>query len=157
MKVLVNGCNGKMGQEVARQIKVIEDIDVLCGVARTDSGDNSFPVFTNTLDIDLIPDIIIDFSKPAGTLDILEFAKKNNIPIVIATTGFSDEENKKIEDASRIIPIFKSANMSYEINLMSKIVCEIAQKLREADIEIIETHHNRKIDSPSRNGFTVSK
>ena len=75
--------------------------------------------------------------------------KKNNIPTVIATTGFTDIEMEKIEQISKIIPIFKSANMSYEINLMSKIVCEIATKLREADIEIIETHHNRKIDSPS--------
>lgn len=149
MKILVNGCNGKMGQEVARQIKLTEDVDVLCGFDRADSGDNSFPVFTNIEDIDLIPDVIIDFSAPALTFKILEFAKKNNIPTVIATTGFTDIEMEKIEQISKIIPIFKSANMSYEINLMSKIVCEIATKLREADIEIIETHHNRKIDSPS--------
>lgn len=146
-----------MGQEVAKQIKLKEDIDVLCGVDRTDSGDNSFPVFTNITDIDLIPDVIIDFSAPVSTFNILEFARKNNIPTVIATTGFTDKEMKEIEEISKVIPIFKSANMSYEINLMSKIVCEIATKLREADIEIVETHHNRKIDSPSRNSFTFSK
>lgn len=149
MKILVNGCNGKMGQEVAKQIKLTEDVDVLCGVDRMDSGDNSFPVFTNIKDIDLIPDVIIDFSIPTATFNILEFAKKNSIPTVIATTGFTDKELQKIEEMSKIIPIFRSANMSYEINLMSKIVCEIATKLREADIEIIETHHNRKVDSPS--------
>ena len=84
VKILVNGCNGKMGQEVAKQIKLTEDVDVLCGFDRADSGDNSFPVFTNIEDIDLIPDVIIDFSAPALTFKILEFAKKNNIPTVIA-------------------------------------------------------------------------
>lgn len=149
MKVLINGCNGRMGQEVAKQIKLTEGVDVLCGVDRIDSGDNLFPVFTNVQDIDLIPDVIIDFSVPVSTFNILEFARKNMIPVVIATTGFSEDEMKKIEEFSKIIPIFKSANMSYEINLMSKIVCEIATKLREADIEIVEAHHNRKVDSPS--------
>ena len=149
MKVLINGCNGKMGQEVAKQIRSMEDIDVLCGVDKTDSGDNIFPVFTNIHDIDLIPDVIIDFSIPIATFNILEFAKKNSIPIVIATTGFSDKELEKISETSKKIPVFRSANMSYEINLMSKIVCEIANKLRDADIEIVETHHNRKVDSPS--------
>ena len=149
MKILVNGCNGKMGQEVSKQIKLTQDMDVLCGVDRTDSGDNPFPVFTNANDVDLIPDVIIDFSAPAFTFNILEFAKKNNIPTVIATTGFSDKEMEKIEEISKVIPIFKSANMSYEINLMSKLVAELATKLRDSDIEIVETHHNRKIDSPS--------
>ena len=79
----------------------------------------------------------------------MDFAKKNKIPVVIATTGFTDKEMEKIEEISKLLPIFKSANMSYEINLMSKIVCEIATKLKDADIEIIETHHNRKVDSPS--------
>ena len=149
MKVLINGCNGKMGQEVAKQVKLTEGVEVLCGVDRMDAGDNSFPVFTNIQDIDLIPDVIIDFSAPVSTFNILDFAVKNKIPTVIATTGFSDEEIKKIEEISKIIPIFKSANMSYEITLMSKVVSEIATKLRDADIEIVEAHHNRKVDSPS--------
>lgn len=149
MKVLINGCNGKMGQELAKQIKLTEDVDVLCGVDRTDTGDNSFPVFTKVEDINLIPDVIIDFSVPSATFAILEFAKKNNIPVVIATTGFTEKELEKIEKYSLDIPVFRSSNMSYEINLMSKIACEMATKLREADIEIVETHHNRKIDSPS--------
>lgn len=157
MKVLINGCNGKMGQEVAKQIRLIEDIDVLCGVDKTDSGDNAFPVFTDVKDIDLIPDVIIDFSIPVATFNILEFARKNNIPIVIATTGFNEKELEKIKEISQIIPVFRSANMSYEINLMSKIVCEVAKKLRESDIEIIETHHNRKVDSPSGTAMLLAR
>ena len=149
MKVLINGCNGKMGQEVAKEVKLAQDMDVVCGVDKIDTGDNDFPVFTKIQDIDIIPDVIIDFSVPQATFAILEFAKQKNVPIVIATTGFSELELKKIEKYSENIPIFKSANMSFEINVMAKLVSELAQKLENSDIEIIETHHNRKIDSPS--------
>lgn len=149
VKVLINGCNGKMGQEVAKEISITPEIEVLCGFDRIDTGDNNFPVFTNINDINLIPDVIIDFSVPEATFNILEFANKNKIPTVIATTGLSDEDLEKIENYSKSFPIFRSSNMSYEINLMSKLVAELAQKLSDSDIEIIETHHNRKIDSPS--------
>lgn len=149
MKVLVNGCNGKMGQEVAREVRLAQDMDVVCGVDKMDAGDNHFPVFTKISDIDVLPDVIIDFSVPQATFAILEFAQKNHIPVVIATTGFSDAEMKKIEKYAENLPIFKSANMSYEINLMAKLVSDLALKLENSDIEIVETHHNRKIDSPS--------
>lgn len=149
IRVLVNGCNGKMGQEVAKAVTLTPDIEMLCGVDRIDTGDNSFPVFTSIDNINVIPDIIIDFSIPEATFKILEFANKNKIPTVIATTGFSDDELLKIEEYSKNFPIFKSANMSYETNLMAKLVADVAKKLSESDIEILETHHNRKIDSPS--------
>ena len=149
MKVLINGCNGKMGQEVAKQIKLDEDSEILCGYDRSDAGDNEFPVFTDVNDIDLIPDVIIDFSVPASSFNILEFAKKHSIPTVIATTGFTDKEIEKMKKYGELFPVFRSSNMSYEINLMSKIACELATKLRDADIEIVEVHHRRKIDSPS--------
>lgn len=149
IKVLINGCNGKMGQEVAKEIKETQDIEVLCGVDRIDTGDNSFPVFTNIEDINLTPDVIIDFSVPEATFKILEFAKKNKIPTVIATTGLSENQIKELKELSKDFPIFRSANMSYEVNLMAKLVAELAKKLSGSDIEIIETHHNRKIDSPS--------
>lgn len=149
IKVLVNGCNGKMGQEVVKEIKNTQDVEVLCGVDRVDTGDNNFPVFTDINDINLIPDVIIDFSVPEATFNILEFARKNKIPTVIATTGLSNEQIEKLEEYSKEFPIFRSANMSYEVNLMSKLVAELAKKLSDSDIEIVETHHNRKIDSPS--------
>ncbi len=138
-----------MGQEVANQVRLAQDMDVVCGVDRIDTGDNLFPVFTKVADINILPDVIIDFSVPQATFEILEFAKKNHIPIVIATTGFSEHEMKKIEKYAENLPVFKSANMSYEINLMAKMVRELALKLENSDIEIVETHHNRKIDSPS--------
>lgn len=149
VKVLINGCNGKMGQEVAKQIYNTDDIEVISGFDRIDTGDNKFPVYTDIEQISEIPDVIIDFSIPEATFKILEFAKLNHVPVVIATTGFSNGELKKIEEYSRDLPIFKSANMSYEINLMAKVLADISTKLNDSDIEIVETHHNRKIDSPS--------
>jgi 4-hydroxy-tetrahydrodipicolinate reductase len=149
VKVLINGCNGKMGQVLSERIRDTQDIEVLCGVDKIDTGDNNYPVFTDIHSINLIPDVIIDFSIPVATFPILDFAKKNNIPIVIATTGFTEKEEEKIKEISKNLPIFKSSNMSYEINLMSKLVASLAKKLPESDIEIVETHHNRKVDAPS--------
>jgi len=149
LKVLINGCNGKMGQVLSKEIKETPDIETVCGFDRVDTGDNDYPVFTEVENIDITPDVIIDFSVPEATFKILDYAVKNSIPIVIATTGFTPEEEAKIAEISKEIPVFKSANMSYEINLMKNLVAELSTKLQGSDIEIIETHHNRKLDAPS--------
>ena len=149
INVLVNGCNGRMGQEVIKQIDNYPDLLLVAGFDQVDNGLNTFPVFTETTKINEKIDVIIDFSVPTATLKILEYAKNNNIAIVIATTGFTDEQLDIIKDYSKHIPIFKSANMSFDICLMSKIVANLAQTLKDTDIEIVETHHNKKIDSPS--------
>ena len=93
IKVLINGCNGKMGQELAKAIKLSQDFEAVCGVDRIDTGDNPFPVFTNITDINIVPDVIIDFSVPVATFAILEFAKKHSIPTVVATTGFPQHKD----------------------------------------------------------------
>lgn len=149
IKVLINGCNGKMGQELAKAIEKDDNFQTICGVDRVDTGDNKFPVFTDIEKISEEPDIIIDFSIPVATFNILQYAVKKHIPIVIATTGFSEEELVKLEEFSKEIPIFRSANMSYEVNLMSNLVAQISKLLKDSDIEIVETHHNRKLDAPS--------
>jgi len=149
IKVLINGCNGKMGQEVAQAISRNDNFQTICGVDKTDTGDNKFPVYTDTNQIKEEPDIIIDFSIPIATFKILEYAVNKKIPVVIATTGFNDEEILKIKEYSKQIPIFQSGNMSYEVILMSHIVSEVAKILKNSDIEIVETHHNRKVDAPS--------
>lgn len=149
IKVLINGCNGKMGQELAKAIEKDDNFQTICGVDRVDTGDNKFPVFTDIEKISEEPDIIIDFSIPVATFNILQYAVKKHIPIVIATTGFSEEELVKLEEFSKKIPIFRSANMSYEVNLMSNLVAQISKLLKDSDIEIVETHHNRKLDAPS--------
>ena len=156
VRVLINGCNGKMGQVIATVVEKTPDIEVLCGVDVFDTGDNKFPVYTNISDIQEVPDVIIDFSVPEATFKILDYAIQNKVPVVIATTGFSDEQTEKIKELSNSTAIFKAANMSYEINLMSKLVAELSTKLPDSDIEIIETHHNRKIDSPSGTAYLLA-
>ena len=138
-----------MGQEVAKKARIIEGIEVFGGVDIKDMGDNFFPVYTDLNDITSKPDVIIDFSIPEASFKILEYAKKNKIPTVIATTGFSEKDLEKVREYGNYIPVFQSYNMSYTVSVMSKIVSELAQKLENADIEIVETHHRRKIDSPS--------
>ena len=110
MKVLINGCNGKMGQEVAKEIRLDEDAQILCGFSNSDCGDNDFPVFTEVKDINLIPDVIIDFSVPSATFEILEFAKKHSIPTVVATTGFNDKEIEKLKKYGELFPVFRSSS-----------------------------------------------
>lgn len=149
MEVMVNGCNGKMGQIVCELVDKNENMILKCGTDKIDTGYLTFPVYTDLTQIPEKPDVIIDFSVPVATFQVLEYAKKNKIPIVIATTGFTGEEEKKIAEYANEIPIFKSANMSFSINMFQHLLREIAPKFKDTDIEIIETHHNRKIDSPS--------
>ncbi len=149
LEVLVNGCNGKMGQTVCNLLDNNSSLILKCGFDRCNTGNYAFPVYTNFNEIKEKPNVIIDFSVPIATLKILEYAKNNNVPIVIATTGFSEEQEKIIKDYSKSIPIFKSSNMSFDIQIMKKIVSELAPLLKNTDIEITEVHHNRKIDSPS--------
>lgn len=149
INVLINGFNGKMGQEVLNQINSNNNFTCICGTDINAGDVEGIKVYSNPEEISEKIDVIIDFSIPKASLNILEYANKNHIPTVIATTGFSDDDLKIIENYSKTLPIFKSANMSYEINLMADLVANLATKLKESDIEIVDTHHNRKIDSPS--------
>ena len=149
IEVMVNGCSGKMGQIVCDLVEQDENLVLKCGFDKNVTGEFAFPVFNKIENILEKPDVIIDFSVPVATFKILEYAVKNHVPVVIATTGFTDEEEQKIQDISKQVPIFKSANMSYDIMIMKKLVQWLAPFLKDTDIEITETHHNRKIDSPS--------
>ena len=109
----------------------------------------NIPVYDDISKIKEIPDVIVDFSHVHATLEILKFADDKHIPIVIATTGFNSEQEKILEDYSKRLPVFRSANMSFDINLMCKLVAQIAPLFADSDIEITETHHRNKIDAPS--------
>lgn len=156
IKVLINGCNGRMGQVLVNEIDRFPNLLLVAGFDINDNGKNTFPVYSNINDIKEKVDVIVDFSIPVATLNILKYAVSSKTPIVIATTGFTNEEQNQIEEASKIIPIFKSSNMSFDINLMKKIVSEVAVALKGTDIEIIETHHNRKVDAPSGTAITLA-
>ena len=149
LEVMVNGCSGKMGQIVCDLVEQNENLVLKCGFDKNVTGEFTFPVFDKIENITEKPDVIIDFSVPVATFNILKYATQNHVPVVIATTGFTPDEEKLIEEYSKQIPIFKSANMSYDIMIMKKLVKWLAPLLKDTDIEITETHHNRKIDSPS--------
>lgn len=149
LNVLINGINGRMGQEVLKQVISSDDFEVCCGVDKFNDKETDFPIYTDVNSIKETPDVIIDFSVPVASMNILEYAKSNNVPIVIATTGFSDEELNLISNYSKYIPVFRSGNMSYEINIMANVVAKLATQLKNSDIEIVETHHRNKLDAPS--------
>ncbi len=148
MNILLNGALGKMGSEIIKASNGLENFNIVCGFD-IEEKNIGFPVYNDINKIKEDVDIIIDFSVPIATFKILEYARNNKVPVVIATTGFSKEELEKIEEISKEIPIFRSANMSFKVNLMANILENIAKTMEDTDIEIIETHHNRKIDSPS--------
>ncbi len=153
-KVLVSGCNGHMGKLV---VKAINSSDDMCVIAGFDNSkvNNEFPVFSSISEIStnlintLTPDIIIDFSSPEGTRKISKYALNSQTPIVIATTGLANKDILVLKDYSKQIPIFQSANMSFNIALLKRILKTVSNQITNADIEIIETHHKRKKDSPS--------
>ena len=149
MNILLNGASGRMGNEVAMRVEKEENMQIVAGIGLEEDLTGKFPIYSKIEDVKEKIDVIIDFSVPKATFKVLEFAKKEKTPIVIATTGFSKDELEKIEELSKEIPIFRSANMSLDINMMAEIVKKVAKVLQDTDIEIIETHHNRKIDSPS--------
>ena len=149
IKVLVNGSLGKMGTEVVNLVRNNPNLHLLGGLDSHISHNLFYPIYTDVNDILEKPDIIIDFSIPSATIALLPFCLKNSIPIVIATTGFTQEQQNEINCASLQIPIFQSSNLSYEVALMTKIVSELSTKLENPEIEIVETHHSRKIDAPS--------
>lgn len=149
IKVLINGCNGRMGQVLVNEIDRFDELLLVAGFDIHDEGKHTFPVYSKIEDIKEKPDVIIDFSIPISTFNILNYAVDQKVPIVIATTGFSKEQLEEIKVASTLTPIFQSSNMSFDINLMKRIVAEVAQKLSNTNIEIVETHHNKKVDAPS--------
>ena len=149
MNILLNGASGRMGNEVAMRVEKEENMQIVAGIGLEEDLTGKFPIYSKIEDVKEKIDVIIDFSVPKATFKVLEYAEKEKTPIVIATTGFSNDELEKIEELSKEIPIFRSANMSLDINMMAEIVKKVAKVLQDTDIEIIETHHNRKIDSPS--------
>lgn len=141
INILLNGCNGNMGKAIIEHVNKMPDFNVLYGIDKDNTD-----LYNN---ITQKPDVIIDFSTVSATFAALNYAVENLIPIVIATTGFSQTDNQKIAEFAEAIPIFKSSNMSYGIHLFTNVASTLAKKLKNADIEIIEKHHRMKKDAPS--------
>lgn len=151
-KVLVCGCNGHMGRIVCDLISKLLDMEVTCGFDMVEKLSGPFPIYNDVKslsDNEETVDVIIDFSSPKATDEILKYAWLTKTPIVIATTGLSDSTLENISKTSNEIPVFYSANMSIQVNLVKQILKIIAGTIPHAEVEITETHHNRKKDAPS--------
>ena len=149
MKILISGALGHMGRAVAAQASA-DGIEIVAGVDAL-QGDCSFPCHTS---FDALPDcsgaVIVDFSRPEALTSLLAYAVKNHLPVVLATTGYTPEQEQEVDQAARQIPIFRSANMSVGVALLRHLCQEAAKVLGETfDVEIVERHHNRKVDAPS--------
>ncbi len=149
LKVLVFGSNGKMGSHVREALKNSESCQLFCGVDVMENGNENYPYYNSLSKVEGSPDVIVDFSFHALCGELLDYAVKNSIPVVLCTTGFTEEEKAIIYKASKSIPIFWSGNMSLGISLLVDFAKRTALAFPNADIEIVEAHHNRKVDAPS--------
>ena len=156
-KIIMNGCNGKMGQVISRIVAEDETCEIVAGFDIADNGANSYPVYTNPANFTGDADVVIDFSHPDSLDGLLSYCKSRKLPVIVATTGLSNQQKNIMEAASESIPVFFSANMSLGINLLIDLAKKATKLLGESfDIEIIEKHHNQKIDAPSGTALAIA-
>ena len=155
-KIIISGCNGRMGRVVESICEADPDVSVVAGFD-VSLESRAFPVFVSPANFTGEADAVIDFSSPAALDGLLAFALERRVPLVLATTGYSDEQLAQIDEASKHIPIFRSANMSLGINVLLELVKKAAAVLGDSyDIEIVEKHHNRKVDAPSGTALMIA-
>lgn len=152
IKILMNGCNGKMGQTITRISREYSDIEITAGVARNPSKlQNPYPVYTSLKEAAAHKaDVLLDFSNPEMLPDLVNFCVEYQMALVVGTTGLSEKDYELLRKASDHIPVFVSANMSFGISVLANLVVKAASALgNDYDIEILEKHHNEKKDAPS--------
>lgn len=156
--ILLHGCNGRMGQMIAGLLQNDEEARVVAGVDSYTGKENPFPVFGKIDECSVKADVIIDFSN-AGAVDaLLDYCAETKTPVVLCTTGLSEAQLAKAEETAKKTAVLKSANMSLGINLLLKLLREAAPTLAAAgfDIEIVEKHHNQKLDAPSGTALALA-
>lgn len=158
LKVIISGCNGAMGQVLTKTIESMEDVEIAAGIDKnTDICKNNYNVYSDISSYKGNADVIIDFSNPAGLEGLLNYGIETKTSIVIATTGLSSENMDNIKKASEKIAVFQSGNTSLGINVLTSLVKKAAAILSESfDIEIIEKHHNKKVDAPSGTAYMIA-
>ncbi len=157
-RIIMHGCNGKMGQVITGICRDDADATIVAGVDVVDNRQNGYPVFTDINDCNVEADVIIDFAAAAAVDKLLEYAVAKKIPVVLCTTGLSPEQLNKVRQASQEVAVLKSANMSLGINTIMKLLKEAANVFAPAgfDIEIVEKHHNQKVDAPSGTALALA-
>ena len=158
VKVIMHGCNGHMGQVITQLVEKDPEIEIVAGIDLNDCRDNGYPVFTDIWTCDVEADAVIDFCTAKATDTLLEYCEKRQIPVVLCTTGLTDEQIKKVEETSKHVAVLKSANMSLGINTLLKLVQDAARVLAAAgfDMEIVEKHHRLKLDAPSGTALALA-
>ena len=157
LRLILSGCNGRMGRAVEALCAAQPDVEIAAGFDLLGTGERDFPVFSSPAECSGQADALIDFSSPAALPALLDFCTGHKIPAVLATTGYSSEQLAAIDQAARLIPIFRSANMSLGVNVLLALVKQTAAALGEGyDIEIVERHHNRKVDAPSGTALMIA-
>lgn len=158
VRAIMHGCNGHMGQVITGLIKEDEGIELVAGIDKYTGIANEYPVFESLEKCDVEADVIIDFSNAAAADDLLAYCEEKKMPVVLCTTGLSEEQLAKIPEAAKKTAVLKSANMSLGINLLMKLLKEATKVLAPAgyDMEIVEKHHNQKLDAPSGTAIALA-
>lgn len=158
IKVIMHGCNGKMGQVISGIIAEDADIEIVAGVDASNHIQNTYPVFSNIKECNVEADVVIDFCAAVAVDGLLEYCVEKQVPCVLCTTGLSNEQLEAVEEAAKKVAILKSANMSLGVNTLLKLLKSAAAVLAPAgfDIEIVEKHHNLKVDAPSGTALALA-
>ncbi|HBA63754.1 MAG TPA: 4-hydroxy-tetrahydrodipicolinate reductase [Lachnospiraceae bacterium] len=158
IKMIIHGCNGKMGQVVTNLVKDDAEIEIAAGVDTWQGIRNPYPVFSSLRECDAEADVVVDFSTAAAMDDMLQVCKERRLPVVLCTTGLSEAQLQLVQETAKETAVLRSANMSLGINLLMKLLKEAASVLAEAgyDIEVVEKHHNRKLDAPSGTALALA-
>ena len=158
VKVIMHGCNGKMGQVITRMAASDPELKIVAGVDARAQDLNDYPVFGDISDCDAEADVVIDFSNAAAVDHLLDWCQEKQMPVVLCTTGLSEAQLKKVEDAAKGTAVLKSANMSLGVNLLMKLLQDAAKVLAPEgfDMEIVERHHNQKVDAPSGTAIALA-
>ena len=158
-RIIMHGCNGKMGQMITNLLEGDENAQIVAGVDPFDDGHNKYPVFPSIDSCVVKADVIIDFTSAKAVDKLLEFSAKNQVPVVVCTTGLSDEQLERVHEASKKTAVLRSANMSLGVNTLFKVLKSMTKLLADAgfDIDIVEKHHRRKLDAPSGTAIALAE
>ena len=157
-KIIMHGCNGHMGQVITGLIKDDPEIEIVAGIDPVDCRDNGYPVFPSIDKCTVEADVIIDFTSAKAVDGLIAYSAEKKVPVVLCTTGLSEEQLAKVEETSKNVAVLKSANMSLGINTLMKLLQDAAKVLATAgfDMEIVEKHHRLKLDAPSGTALALA-
>jgi len=158
LKIIISGCSGRMGQVIASLADADSNIEIAAGFDVNAVKKNDFPVYSSPMEYTGDAEVVIDFSSPAALDALIAYAKAKKIPMVLATTGYTPKQEEQIIEASKFVPVFRSANFSIGINLLEDLVKRAASILgKDFDIEIVERHHRNKVDAPSGTALMLAR